>query len=231
MNDYGLLRNALEEIGLNSVTTGQQEQFMAYRRLLLEWNEKMNLTAITEPREILLKHFADSASVAVYAGDSILDVGTGAGFPGVPMKILCPDSHLTLLDSLNKRITFLGALVAALGLDDVEFLHSRAEDAARTGLRESFDTVVSRAVASLPALAEYCLPFVKPGGRFIAMKGSEPEDEIAAAEKLITTLGGGKIEVKCVTIPFTDITHSLVIVEKLLSTPEKFPRRGKKIGS
>jgi len=220
LNDYELLRESLEKLGFDP-TPEQVDQFMAYRLLLLEWNAKMNLTAITGPREILLKHFADCAPVATYAGNSVLDVGTGAGFPGVPMKILRPGLRLMLLDSLNKRITFLRVLVAELGLGRVEFLHSRAEDAAQTDLRESFDTVVSRAVAQLPTLAQYCLPFVKPGGRFIAMKGPAPEDEIAAAEKQITALGGGNVEIKHVEIPFTDITHSLVIIEKLQSTSKK----------
>jgi len=223
------LQNAFEKLGFEAASE-QYDQFMAYRRILLEWNEKMNLTAITEPRDILLKHFADSASVATHTGDRILDVGTGAGFPGVPIKILCPDSRLTLLDSLKKRITFLRTLIAELELEGVEFLHARAEDAATTELRENFDTVVSRAVASLPVLSEYCLPFVKPGGKFIAMKGPEPENEIAAAEKLISTLGGGNAIIKHVDIPFTDITHSLIIIEKLRHTPKNFPRVGKKIG-
>lgn len=230
MSDSELLQKSLETLEIHA-TPEQVEQFMAYRRLLLEWNAKMNLTAITEPREILLKHFADCAPMTRYVGNRVLDVGTGAGFPGIPIKILRSDLHLHLLDSLNKRIAFLQALTAELGLDRVAFLHARAEDAARTNLRERFDTVVSRAVAALPVLAEYCLPFVEPGGTFIAMKGQDPEGEIAAAEKLITALGGGNALIKHVEIPFTDITHSLIMIEKLRSTPEKYPRGKKRIGS
>ncbi|MCL2699259.1 MAG: 16S rRNA (guanine(527)-N(7))-methyltransferase RsmG [Defluviitaleaceae bacterium] len=233
MSDYELLKNALRQLG-HAPAPEQLDRFMAYSRLLLEWNAKTNLTAITEPKDILLKHFADSISVAdfITSGQaiSLLDVGTGAGFPGVPIKIMRSDIRLTLLDSLNKRITFLRALAAELALSDVEFIHVRAEDAARTQLRESFDVVVSRAVAALPALAEYCLPFVKQGGRFIAMKGPEPENEIAAAGSLIHELGGGAVSLKHITIPFTDIRHSLIIIEKQHPTPERYPRGVKKIG-
>lgn len=228
-DDCELLRAAMAELGF-TLDEEQVRRFMAYRRLLLEWNEKMNLTSITDPREILLKHFADSATAAVYARGSALDVGTGAGFPGVPVKLLRPDIRLTLLDSLNKRVSFLKALDAELALG-ASCLHARAEDAARTNLREGFDTVFSRAVAALPVLAEYCLPFVKRGGVFIAMKGPDASEERLRAEPAIKLLGGEVSEIKRTKIPFCDIEHSLIIIGKIRQTPDKYPRHPKKIAN
>lgn len=208
-------------------------QFMAYKDLLLEWNEKMNLTAITDEREIMLKHFADCLMLCpetdALGGKTVIDVGTGAGFPGVPLKIARPELEVTLLDSLNKRITFLNEVVSGLGLEKVKCLHLRAEDGgADKNLREKFDFCVSRAVADLSVLSEYCLPFVKVGGYFISMKGPDVSEEIERAKKAVKILGGSIEEVKKTAIPGTDIVHSLVIIKKAKPTPPKYPRKAGK---
>lgn len=208
-------------------------QFMAYKDLLLEWNEKMNLTAITDEREIMLKHFADCLMLCpetdALGGKTVIDVGTGAGFPGVPLKIARPELEVTLLDSLNKRITFLNEVVSGLGLEKVKCLHLRAEDGgADKNLREKFDLCVSRAVADLSVLSEYCLPFVKVGGYFISMKGPDVSEEIERAKKAVKLLGGSIEEIKKTAIPGTDIVHSLVIIKKANPTPPKYPRKAGK---
>lgn len=208
-------------------------QFMAYKNLLLEWNEKMNLTAITDEREIMLKHFADCLMLChetdALGGKTVIDVGTGAGFPGVPLKIARPELEVTLLDSLNKRITFLNEVVSGLGLEKVKCLHLRAEDGgADKNLREKFDLCVSRAVADLSVLSEYCLPFVKVGGYFISMKGPDVSEEIERAKKAVKLLGGSIENVKKTAIPGTDIVHSLVIIKKAKPTPPKYPRKAGK---
>ena len=201
-------------------------QFMAYKDLLLEWNEKMNLTAITDEREIMLKHFADCLMLCpetdALGGKTVIDVGTGAGFPGVPLKIARPELEVTLLDSLNE-------VVSGLGLEKVKCLHLRAEDGgADKNLREKFDLCVSRAVADLSVLSEYCLPFVKVGGYFISMKGPDVSEEIERAKKAVKILGGSIEEVKKAAIPGTDIVHSLVIIKKAKPTPPKYPRKAGK---
>jgi len=207
------------------------EMFDLYEDLLLEWNEKMNLTAITSHEEIRQKHFADSLTVLPFLSDarSLVDVGTGAGFPGIPLAIEKCDLFITLLDSLQKRVNFLECVKTELNLKNVTCLHARAEEAARGDLRERFDVSVSRAVARLSALAEYCLPLTKVGGKFISMKGADASEEIANAGEAILKLGGEIEEVARVTIPFTDIARTLIIVRKIKHTPEKFPRRGCKI--
>ena len=206
---------------------------MTYKDMLIVWNEKMNLTAITDDREIILKHFVDCLALcsgADMSGKKIIDVGTGAGFPGVPVKIACPDIDITLLDSLNKRITFLNELTKALGLEKTDCVHMRAEDGGNDkGLRESFDMCISRAVANLAVLCEYCLPFVRVGGMFISMKGPDVSQEISEAEKAIKVLGGEISEIKKVSIPETDINHSLIIIKKIRSTPSKYPRKAGKV--
>ncbi len=216
-----------------SLTDGQIRQFMDYKDMLLEWNEKMNLTAITDEKEVILKHFVDCLVLldgADFSGRSVIDVGTGAGFPGVPVKIACPSAKITLLDSLAKRITFLNELTNMLGLKDVNCIHMRAEDGgADKNLRESFDFCISRAVANLAVLSEYCLPFVKAGGEFISMKGPEVDEELNEAKKAIKILGGEIVEVKKAVIPETDITHSLIVIKKVKSTPPKYPRKAGKV--
>lgn len=211
----------------------QLKQFGLYADLLVEWNKKMNLTAITEPDEIVTKHFVDSLYGLKVLGNrkTVIDVGTGAGFPSVPLKIAKPEVSLTLLDSLNKRLTFLTEVKNQLGLENVGCIHSRAEDGATAGapLRESFDAAVSRAVANLSCLCEYCLPYVKRGGVFLAYKGPDVEEELADAQNAIETLGGEVAGVYCYTIPETDITHSVVVINKVRNTPDKYPRLQGKI--
>lgn len=216
------LTQGLPALGVDLQYLQPLEQFSA---LLVEKNKVMNLTGITEPREVATLHLLDSLSllpIAPLSGKSIVDVGTGAGFPGVPLKIVLPESHVTLLDSLNKRIDFLRESCDALGLSDVECVHARAEE---FGHRESFDYAVSRAVASLPILCELCLPLVKVGGAFLAMKSSHTEEEIQSAKPAIAMLGGRIREVVDYTIPTTDIVHRVVYIEKIAPTAKKYPRR------
>ncbi len=211
----------------------QLKQFSLYADLLVEWNKKMNLTAITAPDEIVTKHFVDSLYGLKVLGNrkTVIDVGTGAGFPGIPLKIAKPEISLTLLDSLNKRLTFLTEVKKQLSLENVECVHSRAEDGAASGtrLRESFDAAVSRAVANLSCLCEYCLPYVKRGGLFLAYKGPDVEEELANSQNAIELLGGEVSGVFTYTIPDTDITHSVVVITKIKTTPEKYPRLQGKI--
>ncbi|MBR4172746.1 MAG: 16S rRNA (guanine(527)-N(7))-methyltransferase RsmG [Clostridia bacterium] len=227
--------NYLKKLDI-SISDKQAEQFAAYERLLLDWNEKINLTAITGHKQIMIKHFADSLTPVLYrdfSGKSLIDVGTGAGFPGLPLKIAVPSLSLTLLDSLNKRISFLETVSAELGLMDVKCIHSRAEDGGKdAALREKFDFSVSRAVAPLNVLAEYDLPFVKVGGEFIALKGPAAYDEIKQAENAVKELGGEISDVKEVILPDTELKHKIIFVSKVRQTPSKYPRKsGKAIKS
>lgn len=205
-------------------------QFTAYKDLLLDYNQKINLTAITDEKEIAYKHFLDSLSplgLADFKNKKVIDVGTGAGFPGIPLKIADPTIRLTLLDSLNKRVAFLNEVIIALDLKNTEAIHARAEEAAVTDLRQSFDIAVSRAVADLKILSEFCLPFVKLGGYFIALKGPDPTDEINCSKKAIGILGG-KIEKKQ-TVTLSDFTHTLILIRKIRQTPKGYPRPFSKI--
>lgn len=203
------------------------KQFELYRNNLIEWNKVMNLTAITEPHEIDTLHFLDSLALLDFAdfrGKSVIDVGTGAGFPGLPLKIAEESLQLTLLDSLDKRLNFLKDTCEKLGLDDVRLVHARAEEIPE-GFRESFDIAVSRAVARLNTLAEFCLPYVRPGGIFIAMKGPDFEAELEEAKPAIRLLGGRCERCENYTIPGTDVTHSVLVIRKNSPTPSKYPRR------
>ncbi len=215
------------------LTDDMISKFSLYENLLVEWNEKMNLTAITEHNEVVIKHFADSLFGLKFIknSSSVIDVGTGAGFPGLPLKIARPDIKLTLLDSLNKRLNFLTEVKNLLNLSDVTCIHSRAEDGGKSGssLRESFDVATSRAVANLSVLCEYCLPYVKRGGIFLAYKGSDVDEELANAQNAIETLGGEVTGVYQYNIPDTDINHSVVVITKVRNTPEKYPRLQGKI--
>ena len=202
-----------------------------YGELLLETNKVMNLTAITEPRDVAALHFLDSAALLTledFHGKSVVDVGTGAGFPGLPLRILEPTIRLTLLDSLGKRVQFLESVCRELGLTDESCIHSRAEEFAGAH-RESYDLAVSRAVAALPVLCELCLPLVRPGGKFLAMKSVESDQELASAGHAIATLGGAVAAVRDYVIPGTQVRHRLIIVEKAKKTPEKYPRMFAKI--
>jgi len=213
------------------LTPEQLEQFETYYRLLIEWNGRVNLTAITTPKDAAVKHFADSLlltkAVELPQGGRLADIGTGAGFPSVPAAILRPDLRLTLVDSLNKRIRFLEALSAALGLN-AACLHGRAEELGRTKLRETQQVVTARAVAHLGTLAEYCLPFVEVGGVFAALKGPEIEEELMESEKAIRILGGELEEICRFTLP-DGSRRSILRIRKISQTPTGYPRASAKI--
>lgn len=218
--------------------TEQQQQLLRYARLLREWNEKLNLTAILDDEGIAVRHFQDSLTIVplIRAYQSrnpgtlrLADVGTGAGFPGLVLKIACPELDVVLIDALSKRLKFLDAVIAELGLQGVRTIHARAEDAGRMkNLREQFDFVVARAVAALPVLAEYCLPLVRKNGQFIAMK-AQAEDEISAAQKAVVTLGGNKPRVHSFLLPGTDMQRTLITVDKVRQTPPAYPRKAGKV--
>ena len=223
-----LLKISAEKMGIE-LSQNQLEKFDLYKKLLLEWNEKMNLTAITDDEGIAIKHFADSISVLPLIENknaSLIDVGTGAGFPGIPLKIANDGFKVTLLDSLNKRITFLEEIKKELGITNLECIHSRAEDGGQNLLyREQFDCCISRAVANLAVLSEYCLPFVKLGGYFISLKGHDAAEEIEGAQAAVKKLGGKIEETVKIEIPNSDITHSLVMIKKIAQTPKQYPRK------
>lgn len=214
---------------LNVAISGEMEnQFERYREMLLSWNEKMNLTAISEPDEVTVKHFLDSIAGQTYIPQdaSVIDVGTGAGFPGLPLKIIRGDIRLTLLDSLNKRLVFLQETAEELRLQDIAFVHQRAEDAAHISLyREQFDIAVSRAVAPLNVLLEYCMPFVKIGGCFLAYKGKEAETEAKTAKAALMKTGS-KIEcVAPVVLPDTSLEHKIIVIRKMTACDKNLPRK------
>ena len=207
----------------------QLEKFEIFYKFVTDWNEKINLTAITEPREFILKHFIDSLTLwdeeKFFDVKKIMDVGTGAGFPGIPLKIFKPNLEIFLLDSLNKRVEFLKKVVAELDLKNMICLHGRAEDFAREkNFREQFDLAISRAVARLNILAEYCLPFVKVGGNFAAMKGKNFREEISEAKNAVKILGGGDINFAEKILPTLPDVRAVIFVEKIKNTPKKFPR-------
>lgn len=208
----------------------QQEQLITYYEMLVEKNKVMNLTAITEFEEVLDKHFLDSISLAQYVDltkpVSVIDLGTGAGFPGMPIKIMFPDLKITLADSLNKRILFLDEVISELGLTDIQTVHARAEDLAHDpNYREQYDYCVSRAVANLSSLSEYCLPFVRIGGSFISYKSGEIEEELAAAKKAIFLLGGQFDRVIPFQLEGTDLNRSFVVIRKEKKTAKTYPRK------
>ena len=210
------------------INNEQTEKFYKYMKLLQEWNEKINLTAITEENEVILKHFIDSLTVLKHINqtDKIIDVGTGAGFPGVPIAIMMPNVKITLLDSLNKRINFLNEVIRELDLKNVETIHSRSEDCGKDMLfREKYDIAIARAVANLTILSEYLLPFVKIGGKMICMKGSDVEEELNNAEFAIKELGGEIILKDEFCLPDSDIKRNIIIAKKVQYTPKKYPRK------
>ena len=229
MEYFQLMKEASLEVGLD-LTEKQYNQFIDYMKLFQEWNEKINLTAITEDEEVIKKHFIDCIkafkSNAVKNAKTIIDVGTGAGFPGLPIAIMNPDVQVTFFDSLNQRINFLNAVIAKLDLKNVITIHSRAEDGARKPeLRENFDVATSRAVANMAVLSEFCLPYVKLNGYFVALKGPAIEDEIKDGKKAISTLGGELENIIEVNIEESDLKHNIVEIKKIGKCPKAYPRK------
>ena len=231
MKEYNLegFERGLFELGI-TLSEEQKTQFLQYYELLVEWNSFMNLTAITEFDQVITKHFLDSLSLVkvcdVEQAGRILDVGTGAGFPGIPLKIVYPELEVVLLDSLNKRVKFLNAVIENLGLTGITAIHGRAEDIAKQKeYREGFDLVVSRAVANLSSLSEYCLPFVKTGGMFVPYKSGSVDTELSEASRAIKVLGGEYRDTVRFELPGTDIDRTLVVIEKVKETPKKYPRK------
>lgn len=221
----------LENIGIK-LSDKQYKQFDQYYELLVEWNSFMNLTGITDYEEVLLKHYVDSLVLHIeeigHNNDniSLIDVGTGAGFPGLPLKIAHPQLNVVLLDSLNKRVKFLNQVIEELGLEGIQAIHSRAEDGGRNkDLREQFDISVSRAVANLSTLSEYNLPFVKVGGYFVAYKSGDVDDEVKNAANAVKQLGGVIERVDKFKLPYSDIERSLVFIKKIKNTPGRYPRK------
>lgn len=226
-----LFQKDLKEFNIH-LQQKQIDQFIQYYDLLIKWNSFMNLTAITEFSEVLKKHYTDSASLIKAIPDlskrpyTLIDVGTGAGFPGIPLKIIFPDLKITLLDSLNKRVQFLKEVIDFLGLEKIEAIHGRAEDFAKPEkLRETYDICVSRAVANLSVLVEYCIPFVKEKGYFVAYKSENITDELEKAKKAIKILGGNYTRKIEFTLPNSDIGRTLFLIEKVIATPLKYPRK------
>lgn len=222
-----LILNGSEKMNI-ALSVEQADELIAYADLLVEWNEKINLTAITDNEGIATKHFLDSLSAITtgYVNGRVIDVGTGAGFPGLVLKIAKPEIKLTLLDSLNKRVSFLRTVSDNLNLTGIEFVHARAEDAGKNAeYRGKFDTVVSRAVANMAVLSEWCLPFLKIGGYFLALKGPLADEELKDAKRAISILGGKIEDVKEIEIPFTELNHKIIIVKKVRQTPMKYPRK------
>ncbi|MBU3810112.1 MAG: 16S rRNA (guanine(527)-N(7))-methyltransferase RsmG [Candidatus Niameybacter stercoravium] len=212
------------------LTDKQADQLMRYKELLVEWNEKMNLTAITEDMEVITKHFLDcltvQSSIDLTQVKSLVDVGTGAGFPGLVLKIAFPNVHITLIDSLNKRLKFLQHVIDELGLTGIECVHGRAEDLGKNkAYREQFEVCASRAVANLAVLSEYTLPFVQKGGYLIALKGQKLDEELAEGEKAIAILGGTIDKLVDVVVPYTDLNHRIAKIKKVKETPKKYPRK------
>lgn len=225
MND---LKVCAEQFDIE-ISDRQLEQFQIYYEMLIEKNKVMNLTAITEKKEVIRKHFLDSIAILKYEDLSekkVIDIGTGAGFPGIPLKIMRPDMELTLLDSLNKRILFLNEVVEALKLENVNTIHGRAEDYAHNSdYRGQYDYVVSRAVANLATLSEYCIPFVRVGGCFISYKSGNMEEELKNSKNAIFLCGGKYIKIEKFILPDSDMERSFIFIEKMQNTAKQYPRK------
>ena len=227
MNKEGFIKEIilkLNEININ-IDEKTGESFYKYTKLLLEWNEKINLTAITDMNDIILKHYVDSLTINKYIeeGKEIIDIGTGAGFPGIPLKILNPNNKFILVDSLNKRINFLEEVKKEINLNKIEMVHARV--AKNEQYRENVDIAVSRAVANLSTLLEYMLPFVKEKGLCICMKGPNINEELEDAKKAIDVLGGKIETIKNIRLPDSDMERNIVVLRKIKSTPNKYPRK------
>lgn len=229
MQYFDIIKTECENIGLE-INEEKYNKFIQYKDLMKEWNEKVNLTAITDDKEIVIKHFVDSIKAFEFknlnSAVKIIDVGTGAGLPGIPIKIMNDNAKVVLLDSLQKRINFLNEVITTLELKDIKTVHGRAEDfGTDLNYREKFDVAISRAVANMAVLSEFCLPFVKKNGYFVALKGPAVQEELDEAKKAISILGG-KIE-KIIKVDFenSDLDHNLVIIKKIKNTPKQYPRR------
>lgn len=234
MSRTEFIKNAFKEINI-TLSDKHIDQFNRYYELLIERNKVMNLTTITDYNEVVIKHFVDSLSIIRLAQLEeplyIIDVGTGAGFPGIPMKIIYPHLNIVLLDSLNKRIKFLDDTIKELGFNDgsIKTIHGRAEDFGQMAIyREKFDLCVSRAVANLSTLSEYCIPFVKKGGSFISYKAGNVKDEVLEASKAVKVLGGKISKVDGFPLANTEMDRSLIEIKKVINTPKKFPRQAGK---
>ncbi|MEG2983939.1 MAG: 16S rRNA (guanine(527)-N(7))-methyltransferase RsmG [Peptostreptococcaceae bacterium] len=232
MNNRDILRYGIKDLGIEP-TDKMLENFKTYRDILVDWNQKMNLTGIEDEKEVYIKHFLDSISVVksgyIKDGMSIIDVGTGAGFPGMPLRICLENLQVTLLDSLNKRINFLQEVGNNLGIDNIEFIHGRAEDFAKQEeYREQYDIATARAVAGLPILMEFCVPFVKVGGHFICLKGPNANLELEESNSAMEVLGVEFIEKINIDLPDSNLNHNILVFKKVRNTPDKYPRKAGK---
>ncbi|MCT8977609.1 16S rRNA (guanine(527)-N(7))-methyltransferase RsmG [Clostridium sp. CX1] len=229
MDYFQIMNSACLDVQLD-FNEDMYNKFMQYKDMIKEWNEKINLTAITEDEQMVKKHFIDSIKIFKFSplreAKSIIDIGTGAGFPGIPIKLVKPDVDMTLLDSLNKRIIFLNEVINKLELKEIKTIHGRAEDFSRKiEYRQSIDVVVSRAVANLAVLSELCIPYVKIGGYFVAMKGPSVEEEIKEGKSAVSILGGKIEDIIEIEIEDSNLNHNLVVIRKVKETPKAYPRK------
>ena len=232
MNNEEILRQGINGFGIEA-NDQMIDDLKTYREILVDWNQKMNLTGIEEEKEVFIKHFLDSISAVsngyIKDGISLIDVGTGAGFPGLPLKICLRNIKLTLLDSLNKRINFLQEVSNTVNLEDIEFIHGRAEDFGKDSkYREQFDVATARAVAGLPILMEFCVPFVKVGGYFVCLKGPNANLELEESQRAMEVLGLEFIEKIDIDLPSEELKHNILVFKKVKNTPEKYPRKAGK---
>ena len=232
MTNEDILRQGIKDFGLE-VNDQMISDLKTYREILVDWNQKMNLTGIEEEKEVFIKHFLDSISAVsngyIKDGISLIDVGTGAGFPGLPLKICLQNIKLTLLDSLNKRINFLQEVSSTVNLKDVEFIHGRAEDFGKNSdYREQYDVATARAVAGLPILMEFCVPFVKVGGYFVCLKGPNANLELEESKMAMDVLGLEFVEKIDIELPNEELKHNILVFKKIKNTPEKYPRKAGK---
>lgn len=232
MTNADILKKGIEDLGLKC-SDETIDKFSKYREILVEWNQKMNLTGIEEEKEVYIKHFLDSVAAVkkgyIKDGMSIIDVGTGAGFPGLPLRICLENSKVTLLDSLNKRVNFLSEVCTNINIDDIELIHGRAEDFGKDEkYREQYDIATARAVAGLPILMEFCVPFIKVGGYFVCLKGPNADTELEESRKAMEVLGLEFVEKIDVELPEIELKHNIVVFKKVNSTPAKYPRKAGK---